>query len=392
MRGLALALGLLALAAFAATAALVYRSERDAAVPSAGWFVGPSGRALEAAATERIAGAIEALSGPEGSAPGGLDRYRAELGVAADLLARSLRARPTEPRTLARLAAVRWEIESALGSGDVEVPLRMIELASRAAPDAPAVQSLLGDLLLRMGRHDEALARLRRTVELDPARAPQVVRSLRENLVPAAEILEALPRSGSLLRALATPFVQDGIADPYLAALEEAIRGGDAGLLATYSDVAFRAGAAARVAAFADALPAFPDPAAESDRLLARSRARLAGAQPEVALADARRAAELQPGSSRILEQWGRAALAAGDAGDAVDAFRDALQAAALEGASVARRAQLTRQIGQAEDRAGRPDRAFDAYVKTLELEPGDPHARRRIAEMRRAAGVHEEP
>jgi tetratricopeptide (TPR) repeat protein len=390
LRPLALASCALAIAAFAAASALVYLAGRDPATSSPSWILAPSGRALESAATSRISLSLERLARNDPAPAAALASYRDDLALAADLLGRSLLARPTEPRTLARLAAVRWELDGPLGSGSADAALAMVALASRSAPDSPAVQTLLGNLFLRMARPEDALASLRRAVALEPARAHEAVRALRDHFVPAADILASLPSHPRVLRALATPFVEDGGGDPYLDALEGAIRDGDASLFEPYADVALRLERAARLAAFAASLAAPADAVADAERLLARSRALLALGDPASALEDAKRAAELAPGISRVHEQLGRTRLAGADPAAAVEAFQAALRAAAHEGARPFRRAALTRMLGDAEERAGRPARAFDAYLKTLELDPTDAHARRRIAAMRRAAGVAE--
>jgi hypothetical protein len=44
--------------------------------------------------------------------------------------------------------------------------------------------------------------------------------------------------------------------------------------------------------------------------------------------------------------------------------------------------------IGEAEELRGEPARAYDAYRMALKLHPEESHARKRVAEMERAAGL----
>ena len=91
-------------------------------------------------------------------------------------------------------------------------------------------------------------------------------------------------------------------------------------------------------------------------------------------------------GKSRA-EYVGDVALAAGDYDQALEAFRSALRSFARSQAGVETRARVYRKVGQTEERRGHPDRAYDAYLKAIELNPEEAHARERVAAMERAAG-----
>ena len=80
--------------------------------------------------------------------------------------------------------------------------------------------------------------------------------------------------------------------------------------------------------------------------------------------------------------------MAAGRDPDAVEAFREAISLAARAGEGPEARARLYRRVGQAEEKAGHPDRAYDAYRMALRLDPDEPLAKKRIAEMEKAAGI----
>ena len=87
-----------------------------------------------------------------------MESYRKHLREAEGLLLRSLRAQPAQAGVLAQLAAVRWELHPPLSEAASRRHLEMINLASQMAPRVPRVQLQLGELLLKMGRRDDALA------------------------------------------------------------------------------------------------------------------------------------------------------------------------------------------------------------------------------------------
>ena len=95
-----------------------------------------------------------------------------------------------------------------------------------------------------------------------------------------------------------------------------------------------------------------------------------------------------QPEAAYLRVHLGDAAVAAGDSGTAVKAYRSALGILARESGSPAIRATLYRKIGQAHERRGDMDRAYDAYTMALELDPEEAYAGRRLREMKEAAGL----
>src|SRR5262249_21067744 len=136
-----------------------------------------------------------------------LRAYRERLRSAEELLVASLGAEPAQAKTLAQLAAVRWELEAPLADEAAEAKhLRMLSVASDMAPSVPAVQLQIGTLLLKMGRRAEAEVYMRRAVDLDVGLASEVVDRLEENLYTAEEMLAALPRVPEVLIALQSRF------------------------------------------------------------------------------------------------------------------------------------------------------------------------------------------
>jgi len=395
LKRVALALGLLALAAYGSLAFLVLRARSDPerfGPPGGAWILGPSGGDLERAAERKVADALDVLGGRTGATAAGLAAYREHLLAARALFVRALRARPFDPRSIARLAAVRWEIEAPEAVGLPRAPLELISVSARMAPDSPAIQALLGELLLRIGLKDDAVARLRRGVELDPTVASRAVLGLRGSFFAAEQILGALPPIPEVLVALETAFFDEGKESRYLAALEESIRNGASRLVPVYGRACLRAKDPDRLLRTLASLPAPTDREDEVERLVARSRARLETGEKKEAQEDARRARSLLPEEPRILENLGRVSLAAGDADAAVAAYREALGRVARGAGVPAARARLYRAIGEAEERRGRADRAYDAYRKALELDPRESHAGKRVTQMEKAAGLVESP
>ncbi len=393
MKRVAFVLVLVGLAAYGSVAFFVLEARSDPErfrPPSGGWLLGPSGDALERAAEKRIAQALEVLSGSTGATAEGLAAYREHLLAARDLFVRALRARPFDPKALARLGAIRWEIEAPQAIGLPRASLEMVAVSARMAPDSPGIQALLGELLLRMGLEDEAARRLRRGVDLDPSLAPRAVAGLRGSFYTAEQILGALPAIPEVLAALETAFLEEGNAGRYLDALEEAIHTGASDLVPVYARACLRVKAPGRLLGTLEALPPPRGREDEAERLVARSRALVETGMGRAAAEDARRARSLLPQEPRILENLGRVSLAAGDADAAVAAYREALGRVARGAGAPAARARLYRAIGEAEEKRGRADRAYDAYRRALELDPRDSHAATRVRQMEKAAGLIE--
>jgi tetratricopeptide (TPR) repeat protein len=317
-----------------------------------------------------------------------LERYHVELGAAESQLVASLRARPTSARTLAELAAARFELDPPFDERAVARHLSAIRAASLLAPVVPQVQIQLGELLVKMGRLDEAKEYLRRAVELDPRTNARAVAVLRAGMLTAPEIAASLPRTPEVLAALASAYHDDGADLDYLALVERALDEGGASyrpLLQSYASACFAAALPHRAVERLGALGTLADREAEAMRLVQLSRAHGVLGDRERAIETAREAERRLP-ALWTAEQLGGALAAAGDGAGAIDAFRRALAAAARAGGDAKIRARLHRRIGQAEELRGQGGRAFEAYRRAVELDPEEPVATRRLAEMRAAA------
>lgn len=350
------------------------------------WPVGSSARALATLAEQRMERGVAVLGGQEGSAASRLAAYRSDLGAAERDLVRSLEAMPAQPRTLARLAAVRSELSFGAPSGE-QSSLAMISLAARLAPEAPAIQEQMGRLLLRLGDRDAAGACLRKAVALDPARAGGIVQAMNEQFYAPEEVLEALPRCPETLLALQRPFQDAGRIAEYAELLEGNLPG-TVELLRAYARARLWGKEGERLVAAMERLGTLEDARLEAERLVELSRGRDVQGDPAGALAAAQRAVVIAPEDPLVLENLGLISLRAEDPASALEAFRDALGKLARRGRSVADRARLYRMIGVAEERHGARDRAYDAYKRALELDPEEPLALRRVTEMEKAAGL----
>ncbi len=352
------------------------------------WWVAPPARALDALGDQHLEEALAILNDTARPPKERLGGYRERLRIAQRLFVGSLAVNPAQPRTLTRLAAVRFELDPPLAPEQTREYAAMLELASRTASEDPQIQARIGELLLKMGRRQNALPYLRRAVELHPSSAGRVIAILRENLFAAEEILEELGLSSGVLVALRQASDEDGKVVEYASHLERALAAPTAALLAAYGETCRKLHEPDRLLATLDRIGRLDEPSLEAERLRQRALALLALGDHEEALTEARAAAALGTEEPSYQQHLARVALAAGRTEEALEGFRRALILAARTGASASYRATLCREIGQTEERAGRPDRAYDAYRRALKLSPQEPHSARRIAEMQKAAGV----
>ena len=392
-----LGLAVLGLVVFVWLAIQVYLSQRDPENYQAwegpySWIIGPPGKALRKAAQSRIQEGLSVLNDPSRPPAERIEQYREHLKIAEELLVRSLRAMPADALALSQLAAIRWELEPPLTEEAVQRHLELVEVASRVAPRVPEVQMRLGELLLKMGRPNEALDYLHRTVELRPSLVGRIVTLLRDYLFTAEEIFQRLPRGPETLVALRQPFYEDGKGAEYLDLVDPALDAPTASLLLSFGSACLRARDPDRLLRRMESLGLLQDTAVEAERLVQRSRAHLALGDSAKAIEDARRAWALLPEQPRLSEHLGTVAMSAGEPEEAVEAFRHSLGQTARRSGGPRARARLNRRIGQALEQQGKGHLGYDAYKKALILDPEEAHAKRRVREMEEAAGVRAEP
>ena len=322
---------LVGLGLFAWLAVEVYRSKADPEnfsrrTAGPGWWVGPSATELNRAARRHLEAAMESLGDASLSPAERSDAYRASLASAERLLIRSIRAQPAQAWSLAKIAAVRWELAPSLEAESMARHLDLIRLASSMAPGDPDVQMDLGRLLLT-GRRDEGAEYLGRSVELSPTMAKKVVDLMVDFLFDPRQILEALPRSSETLAALRGPFLRAGRGSEYADILAPAVAepGADAVVIRSFGETCIRAGETSRLLETLEALGPLEPPNAEAERWVQMGWARLSLGDDAGALADAEHARALRPGTERYQDQMGMIAARAGRPDLAVEAFRQAL-------------------------------------------------------------------
>lgn len=173
----------------------VAASAQPAAAPSTAELAAGIEGALAAGDTDRaVALATQAVAArPDSAQLQALAGRSLALGKrfdeAAVHLKRAVELGADDVRTLLFYGSALWE------SGDVaaaEAPLRRAAQAARGTPAEFLTSHQLGRLLLFAGKADEAVAPLRRAVELDP-RAPDATLDLGRALAGAGHTDEAIP-------------------------------------------------------------------------------------------------------------------------------------------------------------------------------------------------------
>ncbi len=350
-------------------------------------FVEPRSGALTARAELGLQTAIAALSDRSQSPADRLEAYRTRLRDSRQLLIRSLDVNPAQPDALASLAAIDYELAPS-DRATLDQTRERIETAALLAPRVPRVQAKLGELLLRMGYTEEALGYLARGADLDAALSERVVRLAIAHDLRAETIRDALPHNAAALTALRHAFPTDPLG-PYVEWVETAIDAASVepthDLLWAYADAALEIEQPRRLADRLDAWGPFADPGVEASRHIQRARAALALDQPAVALEWAQSGHALAPESQRIARVLGDTARAASRPDLALNAYRHGLGTLARRNARPVERAFFYRRIGEAQEELKRADLAYDAYVKALELNPAEPHARRRVTALAKA-------
>jgi tetratricopeptide (TPR) repeat protein len=392
-RRIAAILGTVVLAVVAALAVFVYRAETDPeryleSGPWLPWIAGPPPTALNDAADRHIEDGLAVLGDFSLPASQRIAQYREHLVAAEKLLERSLRAQPAQAGALSRLAVLRWELDPPVDPEGQRRIEDMIQVASEMAPRVPAVQLRLGRLLLRMGARDEGLRYVARAVTLSPPMSAQAIDVMREVFMTPEEMLDALPRHPLAVGFLFEPFREGGDLNHWVETAEPLLGEPHVTLIQSYWSACERLQQPERLRNRMTSLSFPNDPPLEAERLRGLSRALLELGEDDAAVEAALSAARLVPGQPGMEESYGDVLRRAGRGEEAIAAYRRTLGLLARERDDPPARARLYRKVGMAEDALGRPDRAYDAYKKALEVDPREEWAARRVREMREAAGV----
>ncbi|MCP3979799.1 MAG: hypothetical protein GY716_10795 [bacterium] len=388
-----LVLAAVAVPAYATLATVFYLSERSPSAATdrlgtAATVLGPTPLRMEREVDELLQSGLDALGDSALPPAVRLDAYRDRLERAERLLQRSLVAQPGRAETLYKLAAVRWELDPPLDDVAASTHLEMIERAATLAPAVPGLQKDIGELLVKMGRWERAMAYFVRTLELDPGRSREVVEVLRQHLIPAREMLDRLPRTPDTLVALQWAFFDEGLEVEYANEVEPLLDRATSHLLGAYSRSFLRRRAHAELIGRLTDRGAYDDPELEAERLLQQSSARFELGEVEAALIDARAARELQPEVARYGRHLARTHLRAQRHEQAIEEARRVLAVLGRQRASRAARASLYLLIGEAEEARGRAGSAHKAYRTAHELAPDDPVAARAMERVRTSVGA----
>lgn len=340
----------------------------------------PGGVTDRALAFESLKRALASLNDEALDSTARLAAYRDGLKGTDAALLHTLRSNPTDTTSIERLATVRWESGVLAGDPDADSVLSLVSIAAARAPRVPEIQADLGSLLYKMGSPAEAAPFMRRAVELSPAITNRVVATMQDAGIEPAEIFKTMPRTVELIVVLREGLARSGHLEEWLLSAEELLPKHPRELLWSYTTACLAANAEDRLLAQTERLGVLTENNAETDHQIAIGRAQLARKAWSLAASAAARARALSPADSGVLDYAGQMALAAGDSVQAEAAFRDALGALAFDGSLGIDRARLYRQHGEALERLGRVDEAFDEYRRAIEILPDDPWLRQRFA------------
>jgi len=372
-----------AAAAVAASTCLGLASFRAAGrAPSGPVALGPGPAALDEAVSRALGRSIAALDDRSLDARERTSRYRAGLAEADALACRAVLASPDDARAIERLAGIRWErsvFGDAPSGGSIDT---LIALAGERAPRVPDVQLELGRTLYKMGRADEASARMARAVALSPSMTNRAVAAMIDAGMPPSDVAEALGRTPATMAALKDHFLEAGRGAEFLDLVEHDLAKAPAELLWSYGEACLQLRVPARLRDAMAALPSTSDRGVAAERSRQRAHASHALGDLRAALEEAALARRLAGDDPSYAEFFGEIALASGRASDAAEAFRGALEGAVARGASPAVRSRLYREIGQSLEAEGRGDLAVDAFRHALALDPQEAYARSRVSSL----------
>lgn len=344
-------------------------------------------RAERVMAMEYVRNGLAALNEPASDPRHRVPRYHEAL-VAADVaLVRAIRAIPIDNLSIQRLAAVRWELSALGGDADEASVTALIELAAMRASHVPEVQADIGSLLYKMGEPTRASTFMARAVTLSPSYARRVVGAMMANGVDPAEIADTLPHTPDVVVSLEDPLVRSGLAAKFLAIAEPSLESAPLKLIRPFSETSRRLG---RSIELVDRLTRLKLPAGSTTEALRRSELALtllSEGDVSGALREANVARPLANDDAAVLERLGDVNFESAEPGVALVDYHRALTIIASQRDSERVLARLYRKIGQAEEKAGHPDKAFDAYRIAVELNADDEFCRARLEAMEDAAG-----
>jgi Tetratricopeptide repeat len=376
----------------ASVASYLYGGDRVSDPPARSpraWILGPKADGLRKAAAGEIKAALEKLNTPSpGSRAAALSEYVGALSAAESRLQKAVQASATDGRALQVLALVRHE-RSLVGFGGGGTQCReLLALALGRRRHDVMFQLDIVETDLRLGESEAALNLAGLAVRSNDDFGPRAVELLARYQIAPRDIARAVGTSPGALLALKPVFTSHRVLSEYLAVVEQSLSRATPELIASYADAGEQLHEWPRVRQFLKNAGPLDHPPAETARLVALSRALLAlGELPQAEL-HARSALARDPSSARVFELLGDCLAARERSQDAVAAFNSALGAAARGITSNGQRGRLYRKIGEASERLGRGDDAYEAYRRAIELVPGDTLAEARLRALTRGLGT----
>lgn len=319
-----------------------------------------------------------------------LERYRAALAVASSRLRRAVSHYPLDSAALARLAAVQWETDRVWRDGTDATSLGLVELAAARGPRDPGLHAELGSLLYKMGAREDAAALLKEAVTLSPQYAERVIKVMLTAGESPIGVSTLLPPTPEVLTSLEYPFVDAGLATEYCKLVEPFLPSAGRELIRAYSDTSMLARREDELLKYLSSEPGAAHRETRALRLAERGRAMASLGNRPSAAATLEELRSLQSPDWVVRELLGEDFILLGDGPNALLTLHSALEFAAATQVDGATMARLYRRLGQAEEIAGQPERAFDAYRQALRLDPGETFARVRLGSMASAAGYAE--
>ena len=361
---------LVAVAAYVLVAVLAYREEA-------------SPRQQVRAARRAVGQAFTALESSSGSAASEIDAFAGRLRYAQSLYRSAALTDVLGGEAVLGLAATECELGQIVHA-EGERCLALLELATDREPRNGTYQLRVADAWFRTGHPERGSRIASRAVELNPVTTSRALRLLTNyGLTPAASV-DALGRRPEVLAAARDHFTRSEKAEDFLDLAESALASCSSDLFETYGDTAIRLRRSDRIVAHLESAAGCQDPESEAVRLRILGQALLVEGRIEDAAAAAATASALRPGEPRITELRGDCHVAAARPGEGAASYRAALREAAQGSASRGQRARLYRKLGQCFEAMGEGGRAFDAYTKSLELNPNDPVGQARLRELTR--------
>ena len=347
----------------------------------------PGGSGDREQSVQMLKSAVRELSSTETLTSHRLTTYRDALSAAQSQLQRAVTDYPVDSATLARLAAVRWEL-SGVGSGPVAPSISdLVVIAAGRAPRDPQVHVELGGLLYKMGQSDEAAEALSRAVTLSPSMTNRVVSLMLDTGLSPREVTQILPEHDRVLIALAaSPALISSDGDWYLRAVESRLADSTPELLATYGESCLQLREAARLRRVLAELPPTTNVPVRVERAVQTAHASLSLGEPESALLALESVRDLLAGNARRQELYGEVLLACGRSHDGETAIRRAIELELAGEANQIRRARQYEALGRALELQGRPEVAYDAFRRAVALDPNLAAAARRVANYERGA------